>query len=456
MKTSLRALAVLALLLIVVLVTWQRNGPTTFTNGERAPVATVPSGSSPLPSATVTAPKHQAPVSLSAATAMQASKPTMPQAPALTPEKASLMAAFHAARYAVDMLDVRTNEARGANYFMQNPAQALRTWFGKDGLEVASGRSGSLPWALKLQTSWLGRGDQGEALGVASVKANGSRVELRHAGGALTEWYENRPDGLEQGFMVRDRMPGDEELRVAMTIAAGVTASLVKPGEIHFAHAEAGKVLAYSHLRSWDATGRELASRMELNGNEVALVVDDRAAQYPVTIDPTLTSLETVLGPTVTGDGAESDQFGSSVAISGDTAIVGALGDDVAGATDAGSAYVFVRSAGVWTQQAKLTGAALNDLMGNAVAIDGNTAVVGAYFASPLATNSGSVRVYLRTGTTWAQQQVLTPSGGAADDHFGKSVSVSGNTIIVGANLADNGVNPDAGAAYVFTRSGVT
>ncbi len=158
-------------------------------------------------------------------------------------------------------------------------------------------------------------------------------------------------------------------------------------------------------------------------------------------------------------DGAANDRFGSSVALSGDTAIVGAYLDNVGANADQGSAYVFVRSGGTWNQQAQLTatGGTTNDFFGISVALSGDTAIVGAY-ADNVGANvdQGSAYVFTRSGTTWTQQAQLTATGGAAFDNFGQSVAISGETALVGAPFDDVDADVDQGSAYVFTRSGTT
>src|SRR5262249_31949093 len=126
-------------------------------------------------------------------------------------------------------------------------------------------------------------------------------------------------------------------------------------------------------------------------------------------------------------DGAAGDQFGSSVAISGDTAVVGAAGPGLSTA-----AYVFLRSSGVWSQQQKLTAcdAAAGGWFVFFVAISGDTAVVGAFARRSLA---GAAYVFLRRGVAWNQQAMLTASDAAASDEFGFSVAISGDTAVIGA-----------------------
>jgi hypothetical protein len=157
-------------------------------------------------------------------------------------------------------------------------------------------------------------------------------------------------------------------------------------------------------------------------------------------------------------DGAANDTFGGNVAISGDTAVIGALSDDNdVNGVDSGSAYVFIRSGTNWGQQAKLTATdgAAGDEFGYSVALSGDTAVIGAARDDDEGNDSGSAYVFTRAGTNWSQQAKLTAADGAAGDVFSISVALSGNTVVIGADLNDN-KGDNSGAAYVFTRSGTT
>ena len=153
-------------------------------------------------------------------------------------------------------------------------------------------------------------------------------------------------------------------------------------------------------------------------------------------------------------DGALEDNFGYSVSVSGDTVIVGAYQDDDNGLAS-GSAYIFTRTGSTWAQQAKITpnDGALGDNFGISVSVSGDTVIVGAYLDDDNGSASGSAYIFTRTGSTWAQQAKITPNDGETADRFGISVSVSGDTVIVGARLDDdNGDN--SGSAYIFTRTG--
>ena len=190
----------------------------------------------------------------------------------------------------------------------------------------------------------------------------------------------------------------------------------------------------------------------------------------------------------IAGDGAAGDNFGFSVAISLNTIVVGAPNDDNGSFTNQGSAYVFVRSGTTWTQQAKLTGfAQANNLFGYDVTIDGDYAAMSAKGAVFFGI-TGFVFVFHRAGTTWTQEEELPgdTQQRTADDDFGESIALSGNTIVIGAPSksttfpAPNPCNPPApcndcgicifgcansyccprnlknGAVHIMVRSGTT
>ena len=170
----------------------------------------------------------------------------------------------------------------------------------------------------------------------------------------------------------------------------------------------------------------------------------------------------------------DGDWSGSGVAVSGDTVVMAARNEDsaatgIAGnqvdnsATDSGAAYVFIRTGGVWIQQAYLKGSntKAGDRFGYWVDMEGDTLVVGA----PLEDGTGAVYIFTRTGGVWSEQASVKASNGRADDWFGSSVALSGDTLVVGARFEDSAARgvagnqsdtsaPDSGAAYVFTRTG--
>lgn len=155
------------------------------------------------------------------------------------------------------------------------------------------------------------------------------------------------------------------------------------------------------------------------------------------------------------GDGAASDAFGYSVALSGGTALIGAYDDATPLGADAGSAYVLVRTGNIWSLQAKLVASVTSHLFGGSVALNGDTALVGSHHDDTAKRSQvGSAYVFVRSGTTWSQQAKLTADDGGTDDVFGWSVALSGNTALVGAYGDDTAAGGDAGSAYVFVRNG--
>src|SRR5450432_3677139 len=152
-------------------------------------------------------------------------------------------------------------------------------------------------------------------------------------------------------------------------------------------------------------------------------------------------------------DGTEFDQFGWSVALSGTTALVGAESKTIGSNSAQGAAYVFTFNGSTWAQQPELTASdgAAGDYFGYSVALSGTTALVGAY-RKTIGSNStqGAAYVFTFNGSTWVQQQELTASDGAAHDYFGTSVALSGTTALVGAYAKTIGSNPGQGSVYVF------
>jgi hypothetical protein len=349
-------------------------------------------------------------------------------------------------------------------------------------------------------------------LAPSCVGSDGNRVSYEWDD-ALTEWYVNDPRGLEHGYTVHKRPnprhsresvsptprhsresgnPADSGCLLQFTLAVrgDLRTRINNDGRgVTFVDDNGAAVVNYTGLTAYDADGAVVPAWFEAGRVRqiLSIVVDDRAARYPLTIDPI--AQQAYLKASNTG---AADQFGFSVSVSDDTVVVGALGEDSSAtgvngnqadnsANGAGAAYVFVRSGATWSQQAylKASNTSTADEFGWSVAVSGDTLVVGALFEASNATgvngnqadnsapNSGAAYVFVRSGVTWSQQAYLKASNTGVGDQFGYSVSVSGDTVVVGAagddsnatgvngNQADNSAN-NAGAAYVFVRSGTT
>jgi len=156
----------------------------------------------------------------------------------------------------------------------------------------------------------------------------------------------------------------------------------------------------------------------------------------------------------VPNDGAASDLFGYAVSISGDIAIVGAHYGD-GRTTNTGSAYIYQRNGDSWNYITELyaNDGDGNDYFGRTVSVTEDYALIGAYGDDEKASNCGAAYIFQRNGTYWNQISKLTPSDGAGDDHFGFAVSISGDYAIIGA-LYDDDKGSNSGSAYIYQRSG--
>lgn len=377
----------------------------------------------------------------------------------------SIRAAYETARHAV------YPQSNGV-LSVQNPGQAWRTSFDGRGFSVTPD-VGGWTWGLELQRYGFAGAERAVAGAANSVSHGQGRVTYDWAGG-LSEWFVNDRRGLEQGWTVTERPdrsfdagPAEALLTFTLTVRGGLIPEVAAGGgSVSFVNAAGAATLNFGGLKAWDADGKTLPARFQAVRGQTALrvVVDERGARYPITVDPI--AQQAYLKASNTG-GA---YFGTSVAISGDTVVVGA----------AGEAYVFVRSGVFWSQQAYLKGSntEAGDGFGYAVAISGDTVVVGAYGESSNATgvngnqadnsvrDSGAAYVFVRNGGVWSQQAYLKASNTGTNDQFGFTVAISGDTVVVGAFEEDSGatgVNGDqgdvlarsrSGAAYVFVRSG--
>jgi hypothetical protein len=306
--------------------------------------------------------------------------------------------------------------------------------------------------ALEMNVSRVRVDDRVHPLVTAPWTVREGRIERTSTSGAfeIVEWYLNASVGLEQGFTIdapADRAAaGTSTIGVAIDVGSAWTPRLDAGGRtIHF-DGPAGERLRYGHLAAWDARGRALPARLAADGQTIAVSVDVEDARYPVTIDPFIQQAQ-LLAPAGVADAF----FGWSVAIDRDTAVVAAPFEVTEGPVlTVGAGYVFTRRGGLWSFEARLgsSGAGPVAGLGWDVAVEGNTAVLGAPFGGG---SPGVALVFTRSGSTWAQQAVLTGVDTAAFDLFGFRVAIDGETVLVGAPAHEG-----RGAAYVFTRTGNT
>ena len=291
----------------------------------------------------------------------------------------SLAAAYQAARYRVECNEHPAVPGQSA-WHADNPAQEMGVDFAADAVHITASESDGAAATVVLRLTGYGYSSNQQPPARAVLRADENRITYDR--GVLREWYINDRGGLEQGFTLTQPLavPTGGPLVLTIAIDTGLQTRLAADsGRIQFVDSMDRVQFQYADLKAWDAAGRKLPAKMLASNGRIALLINDSGATYPVTIDPLIFT-----EPKLTAsDAATFDEFGNSVGISGDTAVIGAV--NISGGTPA--AYVFVRSGSVWSQQHKLTAsdASAGDRFGRSVGMSGDTAVIGAPFKSGFA-----------------------------------------------------------------------
>jgi hypothetical protein len=282
----------------------------------------------------------------------------------------------------------------GRAWLIANPAQSFQAELDPQGLRLEL-EDGA---PVALGAAGLRCGGQPAALPEGEVVGSANRVEVRR--GPMVEWFLNGAPGLEQGFTLeRAACPeGADEITLTVSLAGLIARDSADGARLVDAQGHAR--LGYSELWAEDARGRGLPARMKATPEGIELRVAARGAAWPVTVDPLLWVLQQKL---IASDGAPSDGFGAAVAIQGDTALVGAYLDNVGLSGDQGSVYVFARSGATWSQQQKIVAAdgAAGDYFGSRVVLDADTALIE---------SKASAYVFVRSGGVFSLQQKI-PGG---------------------------------------------
>ena len=230
-----------------------------------------------------------------------------------------------------------------------NRAHNLRTYFLPDGIRVHERANPESPILLQMSLARFGRTNLLSEIVPGMVNHFNDRVEIRRK--ELIEWYKNSSQGLEQGFTIAER-PDGEGLLVLELKLEYATASL--SGQSVELHSDHGRHLLYDKLKTVDADGKVLFSRLAIpSPHRLQLIVSDLGAKYPIVIDPILTAVPDKIleSDDVWSGGFDSAMFGATVSEAGDVngdgfadIIVGAHGWDN-GLFDEGAAFVFLGSA---------------------------------------------------------------------------------------------------------------
>lgn len=370
----------------------------------------------------------------------------------------------------------------------ENPGQGLRLEFDGRG-SLAHPTSGEWSWGLELQG--YGFASAIHAVGGAPPTTVESGTLTYEWDDTLSEWYINDDRGLEHGFTI-ERAPeqgeGREESRLFMNLRVrGSLAPQVTDDarSLLFLNENDSPMIRYAGLTAFDADQRTLPARITLDANGIRIEVETHGARYPLTIDP--------IAQTAYLKGLRYwswTSFGSAVAVSGNTAIIGVPNDSSTPAgingdpwtpgikKQSGSAYIFERGPDGWAQTAyiKASNSGRGDNFGGSVDIDGDLAVVGAPYEESRGTGVNGFQNFDGNGPrgaaylfrraldgSWSQEAYLKPKKSDKGDEFGGSVAVSGNRVAIGSTgdgSSSAGVNgdpydnslPDSGAVYVFEQ----
>ena len=258
----------------------------------------------------------------------------------------TLAEAVAAARYNADTLP------SGDAFRFSNPAQNLRATFTSSGARLVSSK-GRRDRELAIKLISYGYGSRMTGLDSRNIVARRNRIEHEYSvkesaiihkqwpQSAIKEWFVNSAAGIEHGFTLPEPPPNDRgdgaSLRVEMEIGGDFEPRLDAAGQaVTFGFGFGADGLTYDKLRVYDARNREMAARFEMEGKRLAIVVDERQAEYPLTIDPLFTQQAKLKA----SDFQYDTSFGASVAISGDTVAV-AMPNDGEADFGIGAAYVF-------------------------------------------------------------------------------------------------------------------
>ena len=295
-----------------------------------------------------------------------------------SPIWSSIRQAYEAGKHAV-------HEEFDGTHAARNPGQQWRTEFDSRGFLVRPDH-GQWTWGMDLQSV-----GGCPVSGSPEVGANGNTLRYRW-NDQVEEWFVNDQRGLEQGWTIQagsadGQRANQDALTLTFKLRGALRPVISSDGtNVTFWYDET-TALTYGGLKAWDAAHKALDIRFAPGEDEASLAisVDDTEAIYPIMIDPI--AQQAYLKASNAGAG---DLFGFSVAVSGDTVVVGAYNED---------------------GDATSTAAAPNDN----------------------ASQAGAAYVFVRSGTSWSQEAYLKASNAGASDRFGFSVAVSGDTVVVGA-----------------------
>jgi len=271
----------------------------------------------------------------------------------------------------------------------------------------------------------------------------------------------------QEGTLVANTLVGGELSGDAVSISdttavVGAPSEGTNTGAVYVFVKDGPNWVFQARLTASDGTaGDRFGHSASVSGDDIAIGAPGRSGNSGAVY--TFSRVGTVWTQDGINSGSQTaagDQFGYSVSIQGDTYVAGSPFDDIGSKTDQGSAYVFTKNEGVWSQQQFISdtrgSVRAGDHIGWSVSLSGNTTVIGAPdddFGNKV--NRGSIYIYVRTGTVWTRQSRLNP-GGASNDRAGSAVAVFANSLLVGSDGSDVSGKANQGRAFFYTRSGTS
>ncbi|ANM29332.1 hypothetical protein ABI59_06590 [Acidobacteria bacterium Mor1] len=376
---------------------------------------------------------------------------------------------------AVDGLAAReyrfAGDTSAGGWSAPNRAQGFRTHIGVDGTVVitprrqTAGEEGAHSWRLTFRLAAIGRDDELRQVSEPIVEVAEERVTLRRGG--IDEWYVNDERGIEQGFTVHAPLPGNGPLRIELRLDPGLTAAWLERGQgVRFEDSRGLPVARYDRLYVDDAAGVEVDSWLELAGERLFIVVDDREAIYPLHVDPVVSS------PSFTAESNQIDaRFGFSASTAGDLDGDG-FGDLIVGAdqydggqTDEGAVFIYMGSASglsstpdkvIEGNQAFARFGAMVSTAGDPNGDGFGDVMVGAPSWDGSFRDEGQVFLFIGGRGGIETTPLFTFSGQQDSARCGQAISAAGDVngdgyddVIFSSDLFDNG-SSNEGRVYLF------
>lgn len=351
----------------------------------------------------------------------------------------------------------------GNAWVMSNAAQQMEAQFDGQSLTVAAGSEQA--WGLQLAS--FGRGDALLPLAANPVvQSEGS--ELQYVwNDSLREWYINSPAGIEHGYTVATRPSGEGNLVVTLDVLGELSPVLGSDG-ITFVDASQATVLNYDKLFVFDANNVKQPAHFVVEGQQIQIVVDDRAAQYPLTIDPLISRGATYATPAV-----PNERLGSSVDIYNGVMVVGAPEVTINSHSYAGAVYIFTRNGTAWELQQRIENPnpSQQDYFGRSVAIHGDVIAIGSpnedsngsgiatsITDNSSATDRGAVYLYKLDAGTWTLSHFIKPPSTSTPltyRNFGEYIVFDNDRLFISEPATDVTMNySHVGAVHMFTADG--